>query len=105
MSDGAAGLIGGLGLAPSGCFGDDYAYFESAHGTAPDIAGLGIINPTATLLSAAMMLDYLNEDVAAGKIRSAIEAVYETGRVITKDQGGAASTREFFNAITTEVEN
>ena len=52
-----------------------------------------------------MMLDYLNEDVAAGKIRSAIEAVYETGRVITKDQGGAASTREFFNAITTEVEN
>ena len=53
------GLIGGLGLAASGCYGDDYAYFESAHGTAPDIAGKNIINPAATLLSAAMMLEYL----------------------------------------------
>ncbi|MCZ6783088.1 MAG: isocitrate/isopropylmalate family dehydrogenase, partial [Proteobacteria bacterium] len=59
LSDAAAALVGGLGLAPSGCFGDDYAYFESAHGTAPDIAGRNVINPTATLLSAVMMLEHL----------------------------------------------
>ena len=105
MSDGAAGFIGGLGLAPSGCFGDDYAYFESAHGTAPDIAGLGIINPTATLLSAAMMIDYLDEPLAAGKIRSAIEEVYKSGRALTTDQGGEASTAEFFDAIAIEIQN
>ena len=70
MSDGAAGLIGGLGLAPSGCYGDDYAYFESAHGTAPDIAGQNIINPTATILSACMMLEYLAFEEAAIKLKS-----------------------------------
>ena len=59
LSDAAAALAGGLGVAASGCYGDDYAYFESAHGTAPDIAGKGIINPTATILSAALMLEYL----------------------------------------------
>ncbi|MCB1647262.1 MAG: isocitrate/isopropylmalate dehydrogenase family protein, partial [Pseudomonadales bacterium] len=59
LSDAAAGLVGGLGMAASGCYGNDYAYFESAHGTAPDIAGQHIINPTANLLSAAMMLSYL----------------------------------------------
>ena len=59
LSDAAAGTIGGLGLAPSGCYGADYAYFESVHGTAPDIVGQDIINPTATMLSAAMMLEYL----------------------------------------------
>src|SRR5215831_11131007 len=76
MSDGAAGLIGGLGLAPSGCYGDDYAYFESAHGSAPDIMGKNIINPTATLLSACMMLEYLQFDVAAQRLRYAIADVY-----------------------------
>ena len=59
LSDAAAGLVGGLGLAPSGCYGDGYAYFEPAHGTAPDLAGRGTINPTATLLSAAMLLEHL----------------------------------------------
>jgi 3-isopropylmalate dehydrogenase len=99
MSDSAAGLIGGLGLAPSGCFGDDYAYFESAHGTAPDIAGQGIINPTATLLSGAMLLEYLGFEGAAGRLRAGIDAVYAKGAVLTPDQGGAASTEEFCVAV------
>lgn len=99
MSDGAAGLIGGLGLAPSGCFGDDYAYFESAHGTAPDIAGQDAINPTATLLSAAMLLDYLAMENPAQQLRDAIAAVYTDENNRTLDQGGSASTTEFFAAI------
>ena len=99
MSDGAAGLLGGLGLAASGCYGDDYAYFESAHGTAPDIAGMNIINPTASLLSACMMLDYLGFDAAAERLRQAMAAVYADGRTLTPDQGGSASTTEFCAAI------
>ena len=99
MSDGAAGLIGGLGLAPSGCYGDDYAYFESAHGTAPDIAGQHIINPTATLLSAAMMLEYLNFSDAALALRTGIRRVYAEGKVMTPDQGGTSKTYEFCTAV------
>ena len=98
MSDGAAGLIGGLGLAPSGCYGEDYAYFESAHGTAPDIAGKNIINPTATILSAAMLLDYLAKDEAARSLRQAVAAVYTDKSNLTADQGGSASTTDFFAA-------
>lgn len=99
MSDGAAGLLGGLGLAPSGCYGDDYAYFESAHGSAPDIAGKNIINPTATLLSAAMMLDYLAFPAAADNIRQAVRQVYAEGRDLTIDQGGKGTTSQFCAAI------
>ena len=99
MSDGAAGLIGGLGLAPSGCYGKDYAYFESAHGTAPDIAGKNIINPTATILSAAMLLDYLAKDGAARSLRQAVGAVYTDKSNLTADQGGSASTTDFFTAL------
>ena len=99
MSDGAAGLIGGLGLAPSGCYGDDYAYFESAHGTAPDIAGQNVINPTATILSACMMLDYLRFEVSAKQIKEALVAVYAAGVSLTQDQGGTASTTDFCDAL------
>ncbi|HYM36272.1 MAG TPA: isocitrate/isopropylmalate family dehydrogenase [Steroidobacteraceae bacterium] len=99
MSDGAGGLIGGLGLAASGCYGDTYAYFESAHGSAPDIAGKNIINPTATLLSACLMLEYLNFDTAAQKLRKAIVAVYAEGKKLTPDQGGTSSTTEFCSAV------
>ena len=99
MSDGSAGLIGGLGLAPSGCYGDDYAYFESAHGTAPDIAGQNIINPTATVLSAAMLLDYLGKENAAQRLRSGITSVYADPANHTVDQGGSASTSDFFKAL------
>lgn len=99
LSDAAAGLSGGLGLAASGCYGEAYAYFESAHGTAPDIAGQGIINPTATILSGAMMLEHLGLRDAAGQLRRAIDKVYAQGRVLTPDQGGAATTRAFCDAI------
>jgi len=99
LSDAAGGVIGGLGLAPSGCYGESYAYFESAHGTAPDIAGRNIINPTATILSAAMMLEYLGFDEAAGRIDTAVEEVYAEGKTLTPDQGGASSTTEFCAAV------
>ena len=104
MSDGAAGLIGGLGLAPSGCYGEDYAYFESAHGTAPDIAGKGTINPTATVLSAAMLLEYLGKDEGARLLKGSIASVYATQENLTADQRGTASTSEFFNALQTKLQ-
>ncbi len=99
LSDAAAGLVGGLGVAASGCYGETYAYFESAHGTAPDIAGQGIINPTASLLSGAMMLEYLGLDDAGLRLRTAIDRVYAEGRTLTPDQGGSASTRGFCDAV------
>lgn len=104
MSDGAAGLIGGLGLAPSGCYGDDFAYFESAHGSAPDIVGKNIINPTATLLSGAMMLDYLEFSDAATRLRDAVTAVYKEGKLLTPDQGGNATTTAFCNAVSAQLQ-
>ena len=103
LSDEAAGTIGGLGLAPSGCYGDDYAYFESVHGTAPDIIGLGIINPTATMLSAAMMLEYLGLSDAANRFRDAIRQVYAEGKMLTPDQGGTAKTKAFTQAVITNL--
>jgi isocitrate/isopropylmalate dehydrogenase len=103
LSDAAAALAGGLGVAASGCYGDDYAYFESAHGTAPDIAGRGIINPTATILSAAMMLEYLEFPEAAARLRSALERTYAAGESLTPDQGGRATTREFCAAVAKEL--
>lgn len=99
LSDAAAGLIGGLGLACSGCYGEDYAYFESAHGTAPDIAGRNVINPTATLLSAALMLDYLGFESPARALETAVSKVYAEGRCLTPDQGGTAGTTEFVRAV------
>jgi isocitrate/isopropylmalate dehydrogenase len=99
LSDAAAGTIGGLGVAPSGCYGDSYAYFESVHGTAPDIMGMHIINPTATMLSAAMMLDYLGFAQAGARLEGAIRKVYAQGRPLTPDQGGNAKTDEFASAV------
>ncbi|UCE87119.1 MAG: isocitrate/isopropylmalate dehydrogenase family protein [Deltaproteobacteria bacterium] len=99
LSDLAGGVIGGLGVAPSGCYGDGYAYFESAHGTAPDLAGQNAINPTATLLSAALLLEYLGFEAAAQRLSGAIERVYAEGRVRTRDQGGNASTTDFCAAV------
>ncbi|MFL2537111.1 MAG: isocitrate/isopropylmalate family dehydrogenase [Candidatus Azotimanducaceae bacterium] len=99
LSDGSAGLMGGLGLAPSGCYGDSYAYFESAHGTAPDIQGQNIINPTATILSAAMLMTYLGYSEAAQRLEAAIDRVYATGQSLPVDQGGNTSTSEFFERM------
>lgn len=99
LSDAAGGLMGSLGLAASGCYGDDYAYFEPAHGTAPDIAGKNIINPTATLFSATMMLEHLGLVREARRIEAAVARVYADGVALTPDQGGRATTTEFMRAV------
>lgn len=99
LSDLASGLIGGLGFLPSANLGKDIAMFEAVHGSAPDIAGQNLANPTALLLSACMMLDYMNENDAANKIRQAIYTVLEEGSVRTRDCGGNATTTEFTDAI------
>jgi isocitrate/isopropylmalate dehydrogenase len=102
LSDAAAALAGGLGLAASGCYGDDYAYFEPVHGTAPDLEP-HLVNPTATILSAAMMLEYLGFHDDGARLRAAVEHVYAQGSSLTRDQGGAASTEEFRDAVAAAV--
>ncbi len=99
LSDEIAGLVGGLGMAPGGNIGADAAIFEAVHGSAPDIAGRGIANPTALMLSSAMMLDHVGEQARAGRIRGALKRVFAEGRVLTPDLGGRASTTEFAQAI------
>ena len=99
VSDLCAGLIGGLGLVPGANIGEKGAVFEAVHGSAPDIAGLGIANPTALLQSAILMLRHINERAAADKIETALLKVFEEGKVRTRDIGGTATTNEFANAI------
>lgn len=99
LADAASGSIGGLGLSPSACCGEYYAYFEPVHGSAPDIAGKGIINPTAMLLSGAMLLDYLGYSEEARRLERAIQQVYHEGEVLTRDQRGNAGTMEFVEAV------
>lgn len=99
LSDAAGGLLGSLGLAASGCYGDAYAYFEPAHGTAPDIAGKNVINPTATLMTVGLMMEYLGFAEFATRLEHAIERVYADGSALTPDQGGNASTSEMVQAV------
>lgn len=99
MSDLCAGLIGGLGLTPSGNIGRDGAIFESVHGTAPDIAGKDLANPTALLLSSCMMLRHMELFDYADKIENAVLATIAEGKYRTKDLGGNATTRAFTDAI------
>jgi len=99
MSDLAAGLVGGLGVVPSANIGDDCAMFEAVHGTAPDIAGKGLANPTALLMSAMLMLDHLGERAAAEKIEAALLTTYRKGTHTTKDVGGKAGTEQFTDAV------
>ena len=99
VSDLCAGLIGGLGLVPGANIGEKGAVFEAVHGSAPDIAGKGIANPTALLQSAILMLRHIEERGAADKIETAMLAVFEEGKVRTRDVGGSASTNEFADAI------
>lgn len=99
LSDEGAATVGGMGLAASGCYGHDYAYFESAHGSAPDIAGKHIINPTACLLSAVMMLEHLGLGDCSARLDDAVTAVYAAGVTLTPDQGGQASTEQFAEAV------
>ena len=99
MSDLAAGLVGGLGVVPSGNIGDECAIFEAVHGTAPDIAGKGLANPTALLMSSILMLEHLGEGAAAERIQAALVKVYKEGKHVTKDVGGTAGTEEFTDAV------
>lgn len=99
LADVASGSIGGLGLSPSACYGNHYAYFEPVHGSAPDLAGKGIINPTAMLLSGAMMLAHLGYTEQSQQLELAVELIYREGVSLTCDQGGSASTAEFVEAV------
>lgn len=99
VSDLAAGLVGGLGVVPGGNIGEQHAVFESVHGSAPDIAGHGIANPTALLLSAVMMLQHIQEVAAADRLRHAVEETYREGKTLTPDVGGRATTTEFADAV------
>jgi isocitrate dehydrogenase (NAD+) len=99
VSDLAAGLVGGLGVAPGANFGEGCAMFEAVHGTAPDIAGKDMANPTASILSAVMMLRYLGEAGAAARIEAALGAVLADKRTVTPDLGGSGGTRRMTEAI------
>jgi len=104
LSDLCAGLVGGLGLVPGANFGHECAIFEAVHGSAPDIAGKNIANPTAVLRSALLMLRHLGEHEAALKIRNAIDEVYRDRTKLTRDVGGTAGTSEFADAIIQAME-
>lgn len=99
LSDEGAGLVGGLGFIPSANIGENNGLFEPVHGSAPDIAGKGIANPIAMILSAKMMLDYLGEKEAANKLENAVLKVLSEGKDVTPDLGGSSSTMEMSEAI------
>jgi isocitrate dehydrogenase (NAD+) len=105
LSDLAAGLVGGLGMAPGANIGADAAIFEAVHGSAPDIAGKGIANPTALLLAAAMMLDHCRLPDEAARLRRAIDATLNEDGVRTGDLGGKANTAAFTRALVSRIEN
>ena len=99
LSDLCAGLIGGLGLAPGANIGEQGAVFEAVHGSAPDIAGQGIANPTAILMSGLMMLRHIGENDAAERAEKAMLAVFAEGKYLTRDLGGTTNTADFASAI------
>ena len=103
LSDLCAGLVGGLGMAPGANLGWEYAVFEPVHGSAPDIAGKGLANPIAMVLSAAMLLAHVGESAGAEAIRAAVRTVLADGRVRTRDLGGTAGTAEMTDALTAAV--
>jgi len=104
VSDLAAGLVGGLGVAPGANFGPECAMFEAVHGTAPDIAGKDIANPTAMTLTGIMMLRYLGQSAAADRVEAALVAVLREGRAVTPDLGGQAGTRAMSAAIVAKLQ-
>lgn len=104
ISDEVAGLVGGLGFAPAANIGLETAIFEPVHGSAPDIAGRGIANPTALILSACLMLDRLGEAAIARRVRSALQETLDAGEVRTPDMGGEAGTDDFAGALVDRLE-
>jgi len=99
VSDLCAGLVGGLGLAPGANLGWEYAVFEPVHGSAPDIAGKGVANPLAMVLTAAMMLRHLKRNDAADRVEAAVAELLEKGEVLTPDMGGTATTTDVTEGI------
>src|SRR5687768_1444793 len=104
VSDLCAGLVGGLGLVPGANIGERGAVFEAVHGSAPDIAGQGIANPTAILMSGIMMLRHIGETEAADRAEKAMLAVFAEGKTLTRDLGGTAKTNEFARAIVKKMD-
>src|SRR5215469_14833738 len=104
ISDLCAGLVGGLGLVPGANIGKDCAIFEAVHGSAPDIAGKDLANPTAVIQSAVLMLRHLGETEAADRIHTALEKTYKEKKHITRDVGGSAGTAEFTDAVLANME-
>jgi len=104
VSDLAAGLVGGLGVVAGANLGDGYALFETVHGSAPDIKGKGIANPTAMISAAIMMLNRISEQTAAKRISAALERVLQRGDCLTPDLGGSATTKKFAAAVIDEIE-
>lgn len=104
VSDLCAGLVGGLGVVPSGNIGEDYSVFEAVHGSAPDIAGQNKANPTALALSACLMLEHIGEPDAAHAMRQALINTYQEGKHLTGDVGGSAGTDEFTDAVIAAME-
>jgi isocitrate dehydrogenase (NAD+) len=103
LSDLVAGLVGGLGMAPGANIGADAAIFEAVHGSAPDIAGKGIANPTALLLAAALMLDHVKLPELATRLRTAIDETLNIDKVRTGDLGGTAGTVAFTKALVSRI--
>jgi isocitrate dehydrogenase (NAD+) len=99
VSDLCAGLVGGLGVVPGSNIGDDAAVFEAVHGSAPDLAGKGVANPLACIMSGVMMLNHIHEEKIGNKIKTAYNAVLAEGKALTRDLGGTANTAEFTDAI------
>mgnify|MGYP000870722993 FL=1 len=105
LSDEGAGLVGGLGLIPSANIGENQGLFEPVHGSAPSHAGKGTANPSAMILSAVLMLDYLDESEAARKLEDALVEVLREGKTVTRDLGGSSSTMEMAGAVRKKLEN
>ncbi|MBM3724453.1 MAG: isocitrate dehydrogenase (NAD(+)) [Acidobacteria bacterium] len=99
VSDLAAGLVGGLGIVPGANMGEKHAVFEAVHGSAPDIAGKGVANPTALLQSSILMLRHLGESTIANRVQAAMERTYAEGKALTPDVGGRATTEEFVGTL------
>jgi isocitrate dehydrogenase (NAD+) len=99
LSDQIAGLVGGLGLAPGANIGENAAIFEAVHGSAPDIAGKGVANPSALLMAAVMMLEHLGQREPAQRIRTALEGTIREKDSLTPDLKGSGSTQTFTNAV------
>ena len=105
LSDLAAGLVGGLGILPGANLGENCAIFEAVHGSAPDIAGKGVANPTALMRSAVLLLNHIGENAAAERLNKAIHDVYADGKSLTRDVGGSASTSQFTDAVIRSLES